>query len=991
MIRFLSIVLLLLICAFKGQGQKTLPVTLQVKTLNVEEGLSQSTVNQVFQDHNGLIWVVTGGGLQYFDGSGFRSFDPPGHLSKTIGGNIIREIAETVSGEFMLSTPSILLNFNSSSGTFQVPGQRSRQFPFLFTTSLKGIPLCWLSKDGLCIAQEDTIRPLPLIFDRDNRLPSPFVPMKSCYAPYGKIWIAGKNGLLQIDTLATKGKPAYPARWIPFPSPIRDLVRAPDGHVFLLAGESIWKFTSSGSFEKLNTHGIKRPDRIFIDRNGTYWITDYTRENLYRISNGLCEKVMLVNREGKYTDTLRVSIRNFFEDRQGNLWIGTDGAGLLWYSPTLVNFHLLKIGFTRCIREFNRDIWIGTFKQGLWRLSPGLKSTQRVNPALFTNQMNFLDMTVDRNQRLWIATEGTLFVLNNNGAIVAQMPLHTHSAYFLESPDGSLFLSAYDHLYACNATPHRPTLTSIRSQSQVRRLIEWKGHWWVAGYSGLYRYDRKTKVEDALDFDKRFLLSSAPVYALLPVGETLWAGTDHGIICFTPEGKTLQPSGLSEKMKNEVVYSLLPDQQGRIWFSGNNGIGTIDKGDDRIVRFSLQNNLQSTEFNYNAAFAANNGWFYFGGIHGINSMMPGHINFIHPPPSVRLLTLHLSDTAFTDGIPPAHVTLRLNWKRAHCSGTVFTPDYLSDGTATYAFFLENYQSGWSQPSKSAAFSFRNLPPGKYQLWVRCTDGFANQGTAQCILTLQIVPPFWKTWWFSILLILFLVGASILGVVLFQRGRYNRQLVFLEHRNAVDRERLRISRDMHDEIGASLTQIAILSEIVKKQKEIPEPTLKLIGQISDISGTVVDDMGEIIWAMNPRNDNLPSFVSYLRQHTSEYLAVAGLAADFDFPEEVPDKGMTSEQRRNIFLVVKETLHNVVKHAAATRVVIRLNWSDDGYRLEMEITDNGQGFDLEAKNATGNGLTNIRKRIGNLNGTCTIESQPGKGTRIRFTVPLVMNTK
>ncbi len=985
MIRFLLIVLLLLICSFKGQGQKTLPVSIQVKPLNVEEGLSQSTVNQVFQDHNGLIWVVTGGGLQYFDGSGFRSFDPPGYLSTAIGGNIIREIVETASGELLLSTPSVLLSFNSSSGAFKVPGQRSRQFPFLFTTSLKGFPLCWLSKDGLCIVQEDTIRPLPLIFDRNNRLPLPFVPLKSCYAPDGKIWIAAENGLLQIDTVATKGNLAYPARWFPFPSPIRDMVRAPGGQVFLLAGEDIWKFTSSGSFEKLNNHEIKSPDRIFIDRNGTYWITDYTRENLYRISNGLCEKVKLFNREGKHTDTLRVSIRNFFEDRRGNIWIGTDGAGLLWYSPALVTFNLLKIGFTRCIREFNGDIWVGTFKKGLWRLPPGLQGAQRVNPALFTHQMNFLDMTVDRDQRLWIATEGALFVLDKRGVIVAQMPLNARSAYFLEIADGRLFLSAYDRLYACNSG-NRPHLTLLRSQSQVRQLIEWKGCWWVAGYSGLYRYDRKTKVEDALNFDKSFLLSSAQVYALLPVGETLWAGTDHGIVCFTPEGKTLQPTRLFENLKNEVVYSLLTDQQGRIWFTSNNGIGTIAKTDGRIVRFSLQNNLQSTEFNYNAAFAANDGWFYFGGINGINGLMTSHFKFFHSLPSVRLLTLHLSDTSFTDGIPPAHVTLRLDWKRAHCSGTVFTPDYLPDGTATYAFFLKNYQSGWSQPSKFPAFSFRNLPPGTYQLWVRCTDGFSNQGTAQCVLTLQIVPPFWKTWWFGLLLTLLVVGISIMGVVLIQRERYNRRLIVLEHRNAIDRERLRISRDMHDEIGASLTQIAILSEIVKKQKEIPEPTLKLIGRISEISGTVVDDMGEIIWAMNPRNDNLPSFVSYLRQHTSEYLTVAGLAADFNFPEEVPDRDMTSEQRRNIFLVVKETLHNVVKHAAATRAAIRLNWSDDRQKLEIEITDNGQGFDLEAKSATGNGLTNIRKRIDSLGGTCTIETNPGKGTRIRFTVPL-----
>ena len=214
---------------------------------------------------------------------------------------------------------------------------------------------------------------------------------------------------------------------------------------------------------------------------------------------------------------------------------------------------------------------------------------------------------------------------------------------------------------------------------------------------------------------------------------------------------------------------------------------------------------------------------------------------------------------------------------------------------------------------------------------------------------------------------------------------NRNLIrALEQRNAIDRERLRISRDMHDEIGSSLTQISILSEIVKKQQDDPDKMMKSIEQISGISGTVVDEMSEIIWAMNPKNDNLASFAAYLRQHTSEYLVSAGIDSFFQFPEDCPPVPMTSEQNRNIYLAVKEAIHNAVKHSEAQLVNISLSYSNDF--LSITIEDNGKGFSPEKPDRIGNGLTTMRKRIENLGGSYFIDSTLGKGTRVDFSMSL-----
>ena len=207
---------------------------------------------------------------------------------------------------------------------------------------------------------------------------------------------------------------------------------------------------------------------------------------------------------------------------------------------------------------------------------------------------------------------------------------------------------------------------------------------------------------------------------------------------------------------------------------------------------------------------------------------------------------------------------------------------------------------------------------------------------------------------------------------------------LEQQLMLERERARISQDMHDEVGASLTRISILSELAKKQQNEPVKTQQIVDQISEISGNVVDEMSEIIWAMNPRNDTLDSFTSYIRQYVSTYLESAGIDAKFSFPPEIPSQHMSSELRRNLFLILKEALHNTVKHSGAHAVNVKLHIGNE--LLEMQISDDGKGFIVENKKGTGNGLINMHKRIEDLVGQYTLTSEPGKGTIILLSVSL-----
>jgi signal transduction histidine kinase len=279
-------------------------------------------------------------------------------------------------------------------------------------------------------------------------------------------------------------------------------------------------------------------------------------------------------------------------------------------------------------------------------------------------------------------------------------------------------------------------------------------------------------------------------------------------------------------------------------------------------------------------------------------------------------------------------------------------------------------------------TYTNLDGGSYIFRVKGSnnDGIWNEkGTSIAVI---VTPPFWKTWWFRVfgfVAILLSVGGSIRYV---EMKKLKKRIELLENERALERERTRISQDMHDEVGSSLSEIAILSELAKKK---PEESEAHIQEISDLASEVIDNVSEIVWAMNPRNDTLDNLVAHLRRYAVKYLNLSQIRCSFDAPENVPPHHLTAELRRNLFLVVKEALHNIVKHAHAREVSVTVKLVDRS--LEIQIGDNGKGFDLEELAESGNGLGNMNKRMADIGGVLTMTSRPDHGTRVAMRVPVI----
>jgi signal transduction histidine kinase len=283
--------------------------------------------------------------------------------------------------------------------------------------------------------------------------------------------------------------------------------------------------------------------------------------------------------------------------------------------------------------------------------------------------------------------------------------------------------------------------------------------------------------------------------------------------------------------------------------------------------------------------------------------------------------------------------------------------------------------------------YPRLPPGNYHFHViACNeDGIWNDVGAT--LAFYVEPPFWQTGWFLALTALVAL-ALIVGVVhYFSTQRLQRQLEGMRQQQALETERARIARDIHDQLGASMTQLSLLGEMVESDRESPDEVAGHAKQISQTARDTSHVLDEIVWTVNPSNDTLEGLANYICKYAQDYFSVAGLRYRLDVPAELPATGITPEMRHNVFLASKEAITNVVRHAKATEVWLRMKLEPG--RFTLEIQDNGRGpGDLSGKQNR-NGLRNMRKRMEDVGGSFSLNPRPEGGAIARLTVPVNKN--
>jgi signal transduction histidine kinase len=372
---------------------------------------------------------------------------------------------------------------------------------------------------------------------------------------------------------------------------------------------------------------------------------------------------------------------------------------------------------------------------------------------------------------------------------------------------------------------------------------------------------------------------------------------------------------------------------------------------------------------------------FFGGSNGFVRFHPDSIkdNPFVPPIVITAFKKFDKIVPLDSAISETH-SIEMSYTENVFSFEFAALNYTSPEKNQYAYKLEGFDADWVYCGTRRYATYTNLDGGSYIFRVKGSnnDGTWNEkGTSIAVI---ITPPFWKTWWFRVfgfVAILLSVGGSIRYI---EMKKLKRRIELLENERALERERSRISQDMHDEVGSALSEITILTELVKKEFDGPHNADAHIHKISDRSREVTQSINQIVWAINPKNDPLENLVAYIRHYAVQYFTASPIRCHCNFPETVPDVHLSAEARRNVFLAVKESLHNIVKHSFATEAVITLRHT--GSAIEILIEDNGRGFSTGTRSSFGNGLENMTKRLAQIKGACEVQSSPGAGTRVRI---------
>jgi signal transduction histidine kinase/ligand-binding sensor domain-containing protein len=506
---------------------------------------------------------------------------------------------------------------------------------------------------------------------------------------------------------------------------------------------------------------------------------------------------------------------------------------------------------------------------------------------------------------------------------------------------------------------------------------------------------------------------------------TIWIGLDGGgLHCFHPHTETFTRFTEQDGLPNNVVYGILPDDHGSLWLSTNKGLSKFHPATRTFRNYDVSDGLQANEFNTNAYCKLRSGKMVFGGIGGINMFHPDSVHDnTHIPPVILTNVLINDKPALLDCAVEDLRSLQLSYNDNTLSLAFAALDFANSSKNRYLYKMEGIDRDWVQSGSERTVRYAALPPGRYIFRVRAcnNDGIWNEeGIA---LTIELIPPFWRTAWFYLLCVVVSVGIVAGTARFIARRRLLQRIERLEHERALERERLekalaierergRISQDIHDEVGPGMTKILLLAGFaempVAPHKELPVPPssdasssstnihhqwLENAPQVQRLTPTqqlqqavqdVIDSMNSIIWMTNPKNDTLDNLVAYLREYTAEYLRHTSIELSFRAPETIPPLHLYGTLRRNIFLTVKEALNNIVKHSHATSVQITLTMNPQHDCL-LSITDNGKGFTTADVSRFGNGLENMKKRMDECQCGFSIRSAEHNGTTIILYIP------
>lgn len=1038
-------VLFLLLIAAASADAEVLPI----RIFTAADGLGSGYVSYLMKDSRGFLWFCTRDGLTRFDGSRFINYRVSGRRSSPPG---IEQIIETRTGVYWITTTGGLYRYDPRKPIENRAANDDR--PTLgaeFIGSSRGALYedaagnLWLGGDALYrIAEQPDGK---ISFEKiELNLPTnpktELIINRVVESRDASLWLITTWGVvrrladgrqifyqtdgLRSDTVSSLIEDRAGRIWLARPSKF-----------YILKPETIDEVFRSDALDVRRLDdaipGTTKSGFAFPETSGALFqyadIEDFagegTQKFLYQTSDGhiwLTYGLGAIEFDGAQF-VAHTTEQGFIkgggqivEDAAGNLWFGwstglmrlnRDGLTTYGARDGLKNPAILNIGETTdgAIYAGDGDFYVSRFDGSrLESVRPALPPKAR---TLWMSKAVFQDSAGE----WWFLTNEKLyrFAAGAFNALGSQKPLaeyHTGDG-FKSNAMSHIFEDSEKNLWISNRGPN-------------------------VGQSGLARWSR---------FDEKFYFFSEadglpPNKAVTAFAEdaagNCWFGFyEGGLARFSGNHLTM----FSSAETNGVVTALHLDQRGRLWMtSSQNGLSLIENTNADELTFTsyttenglTSNNARSmTEDEFgqiyvgtargvdrfspatkqikhyttsdglagdfvNVAYRARDGALWFGTPNGLSRLVPQpETKIIAPPVWLSGLRIAGERQPVSELGAAAIENLELQPEQNNLQIEFFGVDFKTSESLRYQFMLEGADLDWSAPTEQRAVNYANLSAGNYRFLVRAVSADASSASANpSVISFRILRPVWQRWWFLIL------AALVISFLIYSLYRYRvRQLLKLE------RVRTRIATDLHDDIGSSLSQIAILSEVVRQKiggssNGVNQP----LEMIADTSREMVDSMSDIVWAINPDKDYLSDLIQRMRRFASDILDAKDIAYQFDFDEKHRDVSLGADIRREVYLIFKESINNLVKYAEAT--MVEMSARIENNFLVVRVEDNGKGFVLSEAPVIaggfvsekdydgfgGNGLINMRRRAENLGGRFSIESEMNAGTTVEIKIPI-----
>jgi ligand-binding sensor domain-containing protein/two-component sensor histidine kinase len=724
-----------------------------------------------------------------------------------------------------------------------------------------------------------------------------------------------------------------------------------------------WDFSTIQNFYHIKGDKSSLPSdeiiALLVDKTNILWIGHHLSKGATKVLS-LNNKFGLISKESFGPISLNDdTVWSIFEDDNGIIYVGTFKGGINIIDNKnktikFINKENSKLSDNN-IRAINQDkfgnLWIGTFSGGLNIIE---KKTGKI--IVYKNIKND-PSSIASNQILKIIfdSDSVCYLTCYGGGIVKCRVDNKNSIHSLKFEN---LLKNIDDKF-----PQDKRVYAFSKISNTEFLIGSFG----GGLTYVNTYSKKVISYKSDPHDLNSLSENRILTIYKSDLNDIWIGTFGGGL----NKFDLLTGKFSRYIKSTgvdvaVVYGILEDEINNLWLSTDNGILRFNPSTNRISNYDINDGLQAMEFSGNAYFKNKNGTMYFGGVSGLNYFEPRLIKENKFIPNIDIVDVKV----LGNSVVYQNNEIVLDYDKNYITIEFSSLDFTNPAKNRYKFILENFTKNWIYTdAKNRIATFTNLSPGEYIFKVKGTnsDGYWNNQGA--FLKITILAPFWKQWWF-------ITGNILLAILLLFIGFYLRFQSIL----SVERLKSKLAADLHDNIGSSLTEISILSELVSARLGNNDTELhNLLDKISETARNVIDSMSDIVWVVNPSKDSLHDLIIRLRDSYGDIYSFKGISFITQNVDKIKHIKLKMEYKQNLYLIFKEALNNSLKHSKCTKISLDVNYKN-GY-LYMSISDNGIGFNLN-ENFNGNGLNNLQKRALSINGKITVNSEPNRGTEIKF---------